>query len=120
MKLLMLQQQAFNPGETFLPAAEKIISGRPEQQVWPHYSNRNQAFQTGIWQSDIGKWKVSYTEDEYCHILEGVSVVTDAYGTSTVLKVGDQFVIPAGFDGTWEVVEPTKKIYVVYEESQGD
>lgn len=116
MKLVMLSQDTVEASEPFLPAPEKILSGRPQQQVWPHYSNQDRVFHAGVWQSDIGKWNVNYTEEEYCHILEGVSVVTDAFGTSTVLKVGDHFVVPAGFNGTWEVVEPTRKIYVVYED----
>jgi len=28
---------------------------------------------------------------------------------------GESFVIPSGFVGTWEVVTPTKKIFVIYE-----
>lgn len=28
---------------------------------------------------------------------------------------GDEFVIPRGFEGVWEVVERTRKTYVIYE-----
>jgi hypothetical protein len=28
---------------------------------------------------------------------------------------GDEFVIPRGFVGTWQVVEKTRKTYVIYE-----
>ena len=31
------------------------------------------------------------------------------------LKAGDKLVIPVGFKGEWQVVETTKKIYVIYE-----
>ena len=31
------------------------------------------------------------------------------------LSAGDSVVVPRGFIGTWEVVEPTRKIYVIYE-----
>ena len=39
----------------------------------------------------------------------------DADGNETELKPGDNLVIPAGFEGEWQVVEKTRKIYVIYE-----
>jgi uncharacterized cupin superfamily protein len=30
-------------------------------------------------------------------------------------KTGDAFVVPAGFEGIWEVSEPCKKWYAIYE-----
>jgi uncharacterized cupin superfamily protein len=100
--------------EYFLPP-EKRLSGNPRQRVWNHYSDASQKFSAGVWHSEVGKWKVSYTEEEYCQILEGSSVITDAAGNATRLSVGDNIVVPRGFVGTWEVVEPTRKIYVIYE-----
>ena len=101
--------------EYFLPA-EKLIFGNPKQTIWQHYTNATQQFSTGIWQSEPGKWKINYTEEEFCQILEGVSVITDAAGKAVTVCAGENFVIASGFVGTWEVIEKTKKIYVVYEQ----
>ncbi|HEX7641274.1 MAG TPA: cupin domain-containing protein [Burkholderiaceae bacterium] len=98
----------------YLPA-EKLIIGNPRQSLWKRYTDRSGKFFAGIWASEIGKWHVNYTEEEYCRILEGESVITDAAGKAMTVKVGDEFVIPAGFVGTWEVVLPTRKTYVIYE-----
>jgi uncharacterized protein len=95
---------------------EKLISGDPKQTIWQHYTDKTQKFSTGIWQSEIGKWNIKYTEEEYCQILEGVSIITDVAGNAVTVSAGESFVIPSGFAGTWEVVEKTKKIYVIYEE----
>ncbi len=38
-------------------------------------------------------------------------------GRAKTLRAGDRFVIPAGFKGTWEVLEACRKIYVVFEAS---
>lgn len=35
-----------------------------------------------------------------------------------ILVAGDQFVIPAGFRGTWETIETCRKIYVIFEPSE--
>ena len=32
-----------------------------------------------------------------------------------MFAAGASFVIPAGFRGVWEVLEPTSKLYVIYE-----
>jgi uncharacterized cupin superfamily protein len=102
------------PEEYFLPS-EKLLDGNPKQMVWEHYTDATGKFFAGVWQSEIGKWKIAYTEEEYCQLLEGISIITDITGNSVTVSAGESFVIPRGFTGTWEVVEQTKKIYVIYE-----
>jgi uncharacterized cupin superfamily protein len=94
---------------------EKLLCGNPRQRLWSYYCDASQKFSAGVWHSEVGKWKVSYTEEEYCQILEGISIIDDGAGNATTLCVGDNIVVPRGFVGTWEVVEPTRKIYVIYE-----
>lgn len=117
MHILMLNPDVQSETESFLPAPEKRIAGEPVQKLWHHYSNATEVFHTGVWQSDVGKWRVHYTEDEYCFILEGKNTLTNETGESFTVQAGDHFVIPAGFVGTWEVVEPTRKVYVAYEKN---
>jgi uncharacterized cupin superfamily protein len=105
---------ALDAEEYFLPA-EKLLAGNPRQRVWNHYTDRSGKFSAGVWFSEVGKWKIAYTEEEYCQILEGVSIITDSQGHAVRLSAGDQLVVPGGFTGTWEVVEPTRKTYVIYE-----
>jgi uncharacterized cupin superfamily protein len=100
--------------EYFL-SGDKLIDGNPKQSVWNHYGDPSEKFFAGFWHSEIGKWKISYTEEEFCQILQGISVITDTDGNAVTVSAGDNFVVPRGFVGTWEVVEPTRKIYVIYE-----
>ena len=93
----------------------KCVSGRPVQRTWHHFTSDDEKFFAGLWEAGRGCWKVSYTENEFCQILEGRSILRDADGNEHLLETGDNFVIPAGFCGEWEVVETTKKIYVIYE-----
>ncbi len=95
--------------------SEKLIAGNPLQTLWPQYTDASEKFSSGVWQSEVGKWRVRYTEEEYCQILQGSSVITDAQGLAVRVSAGESFVIPAGFVGTWEVLELTQKIYVVYQ-----
>lgn len=106
---------ADTPAEHCRPDAAKVISGDPAQNVRNHYSSPDGQFSTGIWEAEPGHWTVSYSEHEYCEILEGESVLHDADGNTRLLRTGDRFVIPAGFNGSWEVRERTRKVYVIYE-----
>lgn len=96
-------------------APEKLLAGNPKQTAWVQYTDASGQFFAGVWASEAGKWKIAYTEEEYCHILEGVSVITDEAGTAVTVRAGDEFVIPRGFTGTWEVVAPTRKRFVIHE-----
>jgi uncharacterized cupin superfamily protein len=102
------------------PAAEtgkpnNIVSGAPETRVQNYYADASGQFFAGIWESSIGKWRIHYTEEEFCTLLEGKAVLTDEAGRSRSFVKGDAFVIPGGFTGTWETVEPVKKYYAIFE-----
>jgi hypothetical protein len=113
--LLKFSELATGVEEYYLDEA-KLIAGNPLQRVWNHYTDPTGKFFTGIWESEVGKWHINYTEEEFCHLLAGVSVVTDAQGTAVTLRAGDSFVIPKGFKGNWEVVETSRKEYAIYEQ----
>jgi len=101
--------------ETYFLPAEKLLAGNPQQTLWMHYTDPTLQFFTGVWSSGPGKWKIAYTEEEYCHMLQGTSIITDAQGVATTVTAGQSFVMPRGFVGTWEVVEATTKRFVIYE-----
>lgn len=113
--LLKLNNREVEPEEYYLDT-EKLISGNPKQTVWNHYTDPTGKYFSGFWESGTGKWHINYTEEETCYLISGLSIVTDEAGTATTLKTGDSFVIPKGFKGTWEVVEPSRKLYAIYEE----
>lgn len=107
--------QADSPIESFLPAREKILAGHPRQQLRNHYSSPCGQFHGGEWHCEPGHWRIHYSEFEYCEILDGVSVLHDDEGGQRTLRAGDRFIIPAGFRGSWEVIEACRKHYVIFE-----
>ncbi|MFP3516193.1 cupin domain-containing protein [Pseudomonas sp. SIMBA_077] len=102
--------------ERYNPAPEKRLKGNPEQILHNHYASACGQLNAGMWESDVGHWEVNFTEHEYCEIVQGVSVLRDREGNAKTLRAGDRFVIPAGFKGTWEVLEPCRKFYVAFEQ----
>ena len=96
-------------------AIERLVAGMPAQSVANGYSDPGDAFHCGVWEGGVGAWRVSYSEHEFCHLLAGCVRLLGDDGCDITLRAGDSFVIPAGFEGVWEVLEPARKLYAVYE-----
>jgi uncharacterized cupin superfamily protein len=90
-------------------------SPTPVQLVRNGFTDATGRFFGGIWRSSPGAWRVSYTENELCVLTEGRVRITDDAGHSRTYGPGDCFVIPAGFQGLWEVLEPARKFYAIFE-----
>jgi uncharacterized cupin superfamily protein len=94
------------------PPPDRVLSGDPQFRTWSIDEQPGDLY-AGIWESTPGKWAIVYDEWEYCRILSGVSILTEDGGASRTVKAGDSFILRPGFRGTWEVVETTRKEYVV-------
>ena len=97
------------------PAADRVLSGAPEQTTRNFFNDSTGQFFAGIWESTPGRWRVRYTENEFCHITRGAVRIESDAGYSRTFRAGDSFVVPAGFVGVWHVTEPTSKLYVIFE-----
>jgi uncharacterized protein len=100
---------------TSQPPPDRLLAGKPEHVARNYFSDSTGRFFAGIWESSPGKWRVRYTENEFCHITRGRVRIEDGAGNHWVFAAGASFVIPAGFSGAWHVLEPLSKLYVIYE-----
>ena len=98
--------------ETGAPAEGRVISGDPRFATW-NVEEADGGLYAGIWEATPGKWRIEYDEWEFCHILSGVSVITEDGGEARTVRAGDAFVLRPGFKGSWEVLETTRKEYVI-------
>ncbi|MGH6761457.1 MAG: cupin domain-containing protein [Phyllobacterium sp.] len=101
-----------NDAEEGAPLPERVISGDPRFKTW----NAEEAaggLYAGVWEATPGKWRVEYDEWEFCHILSGHSIITEDGGTPHSIRTGDSFILRPGFKGSWEVIETTRKEYVI-------
>ena len=101
------------PFEAGAPNADRLIAGAPAFRTWTFEKSADGKLFAGVWESTPGKWHIVYEEWEYCSILSGVSVITRDGEAPLRVDAGDVFVIRPGFTGTWEVVETTRKLFVV-------
>ena len=101
------------PFESGVPNPDRLIAGIPTFRTWTFEESADGKLFAGVWESTPGKWRIVYDKWEYCSILSGVSVTTRDGEAPQRVKGGDAFVIQLGFAGTWEVVETTRKLFVV-------
>lgn len=94
------------------PQADRVLSGDPQFRTW-NCDEVDGGIYAGIWEATPGKWRIAYDEWEFCHILSGRSIITEDGGEERHVKEGDSFVLRPGFRGTWEVIETTRKEYVI-------
>lgn len=113
IKLIDFQTAQVTPSLSVV-AEERRLAGAPEQSLSNLYQGEDGKLLSGSWSSEAGKWTVDYSNrHEFCYLLAGHIILTDADGESSSFKAGDAFVIPQGFTGSWEVVEPVVKHYVI-------
>jgi len=95
------------------PPADRLISGDPKFTTWNIEDTEGGTLFAGVWESTPGKWRIMYDEWEYCTILSGRSVISGDDGNTITVGPGDSFILRPGFTGTWEVIERTRKQYVI-------
>lgn len=97
------------------PRRDRLVAGDPARTTWEHYANASGEVSCGVWACEIGAWRIEFADssDEFFHVLEGRIRITDENGQACEFGIGEACVIPAGFKGVFEVLEPVRKHYVV-------
>ena len=97
------------------PPPDRLLEGDPQHTARNFFSDATGQFFAGVWESTPGRWRVTYSENEFCHITEGEVRIESSSGESWLFRAGDSFVIPSGFAGAWHVLAPLRKLYVIFE-----
>jgi hypothetical protein len=71
----------------------------------------------GIWECEVGAWRIEFAanKQEFFQVINGKVRLHAQDGSFQDVAAGDAGVIPPGFCGTFEVLEPVKKYYVIVE-----
>jgi uncharacterized cupin superfamily protein len=102
-------------GDPLVWTPAEVLSGGASQRAWVLYEDPTRQFAAGLWECDEGLWTVRYTECEFVQMLAGRIRIVDAAQNVREVVAGESFVIPVGFRGTWEVLEPARKYFVTFE-----
>lgn len=101
--------------ETSKPAPDRLLAGDPLHSVSNYFSDSTQQFHSGIWSSSAGTWRIQYSESEFCCLTRGRVALENRAGQRWEFGPGEGFVVPAGFEGTWQVIEECTKFYAIFE-----
>lgn len=97
------------------PDPEQIVKGNPRTRTWVVEERAADKTYAGVWEATPGAWRVAYDEWEFCSILSGVSIIHQSgVEAPRILRPGDTFILRPGFTGIWEVVETTRKLFVIH------
>jgi uncharacterized cupin superfamily protein len=113
MSLKLLPATAEAPWEDV--PAEKVVAGAPRTRTVVLYENPAERLYAGEWEATPGKWRISYSEWEYVRVICGTCVLEGEDGARIEAGPDQQFVIEPGFAGTWEVLTPMRKSWVIRE-----
>jgi uncharacterized protein len=102
-------------GEASTPAADRLLAGNPRHAVSNYFSDATQQFHCGTWSSTPGRWRIRYSESEFCCLTRGRVALENLIGQRWEFGPGEGFVVPAGFEGTWQVLEECTKFYAIFE-----
>lgn len=71
----------------------------------------------GAWECSPGRWRRQVMQAEFCHFLEGDATFTPDEGEPIRLRAGDSAYFPKGSTGVWNVVERSRKVFIIFDES---
>lgn len=97
------------------PRPDRLVQGDPARTTWTHYGAPSGDFDCGIWACEPGAWRIAFPpgKEEFFHVISGRLRIRDEAGNAREFGPGDACVIPAGFQGVFEVIEPVRKHFVV-------
>lgn len=101
------------------PRPERLIAGNPLRETWNLLEETMPAGQVcvGVWRCEPGHWRIAMgpTERELFTVMSGTCRVHDALGGFEAAGPGEAIYIPPGFEGSFEVIEPLTKSYMICE-----
>ena len=97
------------------PRPDRRVTGNPLRTTRECFATADGSRSAGIWHCEPGAWRIAFAEgkDEFFVLIEGRIRISDEQGLAHEFGPGDACVIPGGFTGTFEVLSPVRKYYVV-------
>jgi uncharacterized protein len=90
-----------------------VVEGKPTMKTAVQHTTKDGKVLSGTWQATPGTYHATYTDYEFVHMIAGRIVITPDGGEPVEVGPGDAFVVEADFKGTWKIVEPVTKHFVV-------
>ncbi|HEY4192084.1 MAG TPA: cupin domain-containing protein [Mesorhizobium sp.] len=90
-----------------------VVEGSPTMKTTVQHTTEDGKVLSGTWQATPGTYHATYTDYEFVHMIAGRIIITPDGGKSVEVGPGDAFVVEADFKGSWKIIEPVTKHFVV-------
>jgi len=114
--LIKLQAEMPGVAEVDHPRPERLLRGNPRRETWNVASARvTGCLSVGVWRCEPGHWRIEMAADEreLFTVLAGRCRLHAEDGSRVEAGPGEAVLIPAGFRGSFEVLEPLTKTYAI-------
>lgn len=114
-----LKLTASMPGEpaTDRPRPDRLEHGNPLRQTWNLVDTALPPgrLYAGVWRCEPGRWRIAMgpNEHELFTVLSGRCRIHAPDGSFVEAGPGEAIVLPAGFEGSFEVTETLTKTYAI-------
>ena len=97
------------------PDAGRAIGVPPCRLTAERYAAEDGALSIGVWSCEPGACRIAFHpgRHEFFQVISGRLRIVDTKGVAREFGPGDAGIIPAGFTGTFEVLERVSKRYVM-------
>jgi uncharacterized cupin superfamily protein len=107
------------PGEPEVdrPRPERLEAGNPRRETWNVVDTALPPgrLYAGVWRCEPGRWRIAMGphEHELFTVLAGRCRIHTPDGSFIEAGPGEAIVLPAGFEGSFEVLEALTKTYAI-------
>lgn len=98
------------------PAGQRAGADSGDPQIATQRLAPDAVGNLGIWECLPGGWPVVDRPDtEFTYIISGRAILTDdSSGEAIEIGGGDLVILPPGWTGRWDIIEPVRKVYAIY------
>jgi len=117
MVLHKLAASMLGTPEVDYPRPERLLAGHPRRETWSTVDTAVQGARPfcGVWRCEPGHWRIEMADGEHelFTVLTGRCRVHAEDGRFAEAGPGEAIAIPAGFRGSFEVIEALTKTYAI-------
>lgn len=98
------------PRNDHYPDEKMRVKGNPMRSTTEYFANAEHGMRSGLWSSEVGSYRIALplTRHEIFHVLSGLVQTIADDGTTLSFGAGQSGVLPAGFQGIFEIIEAAR------------